>query len=964
MSDKAPFEWGDIAAAVAAQLGLRTNRSPTLTRVVEQGVRYAVVSDGQLVFDTRALFLGFLAAGGRIEGSIRYGSAASWLRDWLEQRFPNLGIADTLASSAPNLTRPAFQEIVLSISVRGLLEPAGRFAQRTNDRAEYEARHLLAAMIVKGVVTDQVSRLYRQPLARPELDALCDYLVEQVIVTAEKDETAARWRTAFAEAWGDAKGEPDADAPPSAGHVVPFSRDRGDGGGDLLQTAADARALARLICLREAAPLALAIFGGWGSGKSTFMERIDNEVRGIAEGALRQPDGSPFVSRVVQIRFNAWQFVDANLWASLTAEFFDQLRAGGWEQLPGQRHASLVERVNSHVHALNTDAQARREAAAKGGQKVAKAQSERDAAAKTARSAGSKALGQAGIDLLGDLYESQKSNLAALGWAVAGVDVEKSVAALVETARTSGTIGGQIKSVWTFLSKSRERLLVATVFAVIAAYTAWWLYSSDLQAKDLLAASVAALTALGWLGSLAAALKPALKVVGVVSARAAEIAGTIDDKQKAATETLLLREIELRDATAEAEALRKAAERADQALARYIDPQATSNPPRLLRYVLEDDPDTRALTAEIGLIGRTRRLFQAVDEIVRAEKEKSPANRLDGDVPDRIVLYIDDLDRCTPEQVYAVLQAIHLLLAFELFVVVVGVDVAWIQYALNKQFGDKDDPDQPSGQGDQAASRSRRAMLYLEKIFQIGFWLGPLSDVGEDGGSFGRYVRALAGEALPAPPSPRSAAPSQSEAPASAGSGEAHSEEVVTAPSTPAQPPPVVETIEAARAMRLEPQEIAFLASPAVGALAASTPRGAKRLVNIYRLVRSQMLEQGDPVLGEGGKPPIYPLIAIAVALETGRHQDAAEHLHKGLCGLPANRMISALAFNHSEGHLAEMEKAIAEPIMSMRAAHAKFPALDAAFNEAERLMGPAVTAGPMLEVLVIARRYSFHGGL
>jgi hypothetical protein len=48
--------------------------------------------------------------------------------------------------------------------------------------------------------------------------------------------------------------------------------------------------------------------------------------------------------------------------------------------------------------------------------------------------------------------------------------------------------------------------------------------------------------------------------------------------------------------------------------------------------------------------------------------------------PDGIVLYIDDLDRCTHAQVYAILQA-HLLLAFELFVVV-GVDLNWMQQAI------------------------------------------------------------------------------------------------------------------------------------------------------------------------------------------------------------------------------------------------------------------------------------------
>ncbi len=101
--------------------------------------------------------------------------------------------------------------------------------------------------------------------------------------------------------------------------------------------------------------------------------------------------------------------------------------------------------------------------------------------------------------------------------------------------------------------------------------------------------------------------------------------------------------------------------------------------------MLEDDPDTKALERDIGLISRTRRLFQAVDDIARdmRRQRRTPgyAGREGADLetPERIVIYIDDLDRCSETKVYEVLQAIHLLLAFDLFVVVVGVDVGWVR---------------------------------------------------------------------------------------------------------------------------------------------------------------------------------------------------------------------------------------------------------------------------------------------
>lgn len=68
-------------------------------------------------------------------------------------------------------------------------------------------------------------------------------------------------------------------------------------------------------------------------------------------------------------------------------------------------------------------------------------------------------------------------------------------------------------------------------------------------------------------------------------------------------------------------------------------------------------------------------LMNARDALQRElEQKKKP------DLPsfERIILYIDDLDRCPPEKVVEVLQAIHLLLCFPLFVVVVAVDARWV----------------------------------------------------------------------------------------------------------------------------------------------------------------------------------------------------------------------------------------------------------------------------------------------
>ena len=68
-----------------------------------------------------------------------------------------------------------------------------------------------------------------------------------------------------------------------------------------------------------------------------------------------------------------------------------------------------------------------------------------------------------------------------------------------------------------------------------------------------------------------------------------------------------------------------------------------------------------------------------------------------------------------------VLQAIHLLLAYPLFVVFVAVDVRWLKNALERtypQFG-KEEQRELADPSD-----------YLEKIFQIPYWVRPMSPDG------------------------------------------------------------------------------------------------------------------------------------------------------------------------------------------------------------------------------------------
>jgi hypothetical protein len=268
---------------------------------------------------------------------------------------------------------------------------------------------------------------------------------------------------------------------------------------------------------------------------------------------------------------------------------------------------------------------------------------------------------------------------------------------------------------------------------------------------------------------------------------------------------------------------------AAKALARYIDPTSeTANPPRLLRYMLEDDPDTRALEKEIGLISRVRRLFQALDVIVREEKN-------DPEVPDRIVIYIDDFDRCTSSQVYAVLQATQLLLAFEAFVVVVAVDVAWIREALVRETRPLalNADSAPSDGSSNELEERKLTIRYMEKIFQLPYWLRRLTTGGPTAGSYGSYVRSLLAQNV---------------------ADDVRVDGEVGKKQTPGAIMAAVEITQ---------RELQFISSSEVGSIAGGEPRNVKRFINVYRVVRTKLRDRKREEFLVTGESPAFPIVVI-----------------------------------------------------------------------------------------------------
>jgi hypothetical protein len=262
----------------------------------------------------------------------------------------------------------------------------------------------------------------------------------------------------------------------------------------------------------------------------------------------------------------------------------------------------------------------------------------------------------------------------------------------------------------------------------------------------------------------------------------------------------------------------------------------------------------------LGLMSEIRSDFDALTRMLQRPQGNDRATL---GVPhiDRIILYIDDLDRCPPKRVVEVLEVIHLLLATDLFVVVVAVDPRWLLRSLQSHY-DKiltPTPDEHrTGDSTLVAELeiddiwTSTPMHYLEKIFQVPFTLhGMTTDCYQN------YLKSLAAIAqIPhqqtstaAPQQPTRPVPHQqaskstanpaASTPHTPGTGRYPTLEPELSPQAAAtnKPADSPTSIRLAEASILQPEEAEFLGL--LGPPAISDPRAVKRLLNSYQLLRA-----------------------------------------------------------------------------------------------------------------------------
>ncbi|MBV8102995.1 MAG: hypothetical protein JOZ31_27970 [Verrucomicrobia bacterium] len=91
--------------------------------------------------------------------------------------------------------------------------------------------------------------------------------------------------------------------------------------------------------------------------------------------------------------------------------------------------------------------------------------------------------------------------------------------------------------------------------------------------------------------------------------------------------------------------------------------------------------------------------------------------------PDRLVVFVDDLDRCLPQGALEVLEAMKLFFDLEGFIFVVGLDQGVVERSIDLKYRNESNPAQNSRDG----TRQIRGADYIKKIFQVPFSLSPVA---------------------------------------------------------------------------------------------------------------------------------------------------------------------------------------------------------------------------------------------
>lgn len=759
----------------------------------------------------------------------------------------------------------------------------GRLAVWGLAQLEPELRKFLDRFNFLAIIEDE----YKEMSKIPPRELLRGSVQSQDQVTEEKKGEPRKRKT----------GEPY--FPPVAGYIS----DRvSDDAADLLNIEREVANIANVLTFKQVQPpLAIGLFGDWGSGKSFFMGKLRKYLAKISGHYLEEEKKTGvealWCSRVAQIEFNAWHFSDANLWASLVTRIYEgldrELRGDKEmaEELKKKIIESQIQETKEKTLVAESQLNQAKERVGKANEVLQSKKKAREEKEDTFKKL---------IDSLSDLIKdsSVKHSLKKAARTLGIPNAAESYEALEELKDELKTVSGKFTAVTMSLFNSPVTLLLMVTLVILLpigityCIERWGGLLTELS-RRMAEMSTFLVSLVGW---LQAQVRRGMRSIHVVE-DALQKARNNRQKRVETDGKVIQAEKALVEAQIEEQAARTHLEGAQTELQRLQDELQELRPERKLQRLIEERTNTGAYAMHLGIISSIRSDFENMSRLLTDMIEERRDLKNSKPPIQRIILYVDDLDRCKPERVVEVLEALHLLLFFPLFVVVVAVDPRWLRHSLSQHY-----PATLSANGKVVMLDGHVGMSlystpqdYLEKIFQIPFALRPVEKGGYQSlvndllkplpkrgvkGAIpplgqnqetGKVATPAGGQFL-------AAEGKQSNVSEPLGQGlTKHGQQDIEQGNEPIEPPFVPIPPNQLKFTDWEKEDMQKLWPM------FRTPRTVKRFVNIYRLLRAGLVTDKSVKEFEGEKqsPGEYQVALLLLAAITGFPNEATRFLYR-----------------------------------------------------------------------------------
>jgi TPR repeat protein len=747
---------------------------------------------------------------------------------------------------------------------RGDDSGAAQLYQRAADAGDTSAMVGLAGLLLGRGDDSGAAQLYQRAADAGDTSAMVGLAG---LLRGRGDESRAQQLIKDAADVGDTTASTGLEERPHFGRkasmVLATISDESVDGLDRLGIEADAHAMAGLVASKAVEPpLAIGLYGEWGSGKTFFMKRLEANIKQLT-AAPSSESGSPFLSSVMSVPFSAWHYAEGNLWASLLDQIFSSL-------VPSpNRVESLLQDVLLKVDGARRVTEEAKDKVTLAAANLAAAVDERNRIQLEHETAVKKA------DQLtrADLREALKLTAedADLKLKVEEAAKDLGIPAAVDTARDLAATAAEVLRLG-----SRVRVL-ATAGALWRSPLALALYAMVIVgAAGLLLGSVVQ-AASTWLGGALATFSQLLAVAAAAAAwmarqailvrkflaPAEQVRSNLDQRlaDLRTTQQQELASMQLQIALMEA-ALKNASDGLAMSQRQMLEAKTEETEltgVKLMRRYLAERAGSGDYQQHLGVVALAHRDLKDLSEFLRAAINDASQTQ---DRLERIVLYIDDLDRCSPKTVADVLEAVHLLLALPLFVVIVGVDPRWLKTSLVERHSTLLGADNDS---------SVTPNDYLEKIFQLTYTLPQMTPAGcvDLLTAVARQTQPLLGasvEAARRSPLEPNQSPRHEDLTISTGTwSKSSSDETASSESL-------------AEALTLSDEDYDMLEQ--VAPLVASTPRRAKRFLSVYLVCRARAAT--DPRVPANPTRNEHEALIVLVALLSGIPSTMATILANG----------------------------------------------------------------------------------